>query len=167
MLTFLRDTDAPRTRFSRASRIDPSHTSSFWQAPCTHAPLSRSNARSGLWLSNTRRYPRLRERIRRFALYSRTRPGGDGGRSVYMNTAEPEAGRERTSGAASTQLPPRKLACPATASWRALQQRLPSPSPSSLSTSILVASTPSLSSSATSSSCSSVSSAIALGIIQY
>ena len=69
-------------RSSTPSRIDPSHTSAFWQAPCARTPSARSNVLSGPRLSNTPRYPRLRERIRRFALHSRTRRGGGRERKI-------------------------------------------------------------------------------------
>jgi hypothetical protein len=64
---------------SRPSHIDPSHTSAFWQAPCTCVPSARLNAHFGPLLSNPCRRPCLREQILCFMLHSQTQPGGDGG----------------------------------------------------------------------------------------
>jgi len=54
--------------------------------PCADTPSVRSNALSGAQLSNTCRYPCPQERIRRFALHSQTRPGGDRGRRIWTWT---------------------------------------------------------------------------------
>ena len=164
ILTLLRDIAAPRSTIFEAVSHRPlahlrvlasalrGHTlggleRALWASALEHSSLSSPAGAD----------PALRAALADAARWGRREANMD----MSMNTAEPEAGRARTSRAASTRSPPRKRARRETGSWRALQQRLPSPSPSSLSlsTSISVASTPSLSSSTTSSSCSSISSA--------
>ena len=163
ILTLLRDIAAPRsTIFEAVSHRPLAHLRVLASALRGHAlgGLERALWASALELSSLSSPagadPALRAALADAARWGRREANMD----MSMNTAEPEAGRERTSRAASTRSPPRKRARRETGSWRALQQRLPSPSPSSLSlsTSISVASTPSLSSSTTSSSCSSISS---------
>ena len=163
ILSLLRDIDVPRsTIFEAVSHRPLAHLRVLASALRGHALGGLERA---LWASAIERSslsspagadPALRAALADAARWGRREENID----MDMITAGPEAGRDRTSRAASTHSPPRKRARRETASWRALQQRLPSPSPSSLSlsTSISVASTPSLSSSATLSSCSSASS---------
>ena len=162
ILSLLRDIDVPRsTIFEDVSHRSLAHLRVLASTLHEHTLGGLERA---LWASAIERSslssPAGADPALRAALVDAARWGQrEENIDMDMNTIEPEAGRGRTSRAASTRSPPRKRARRETASWRALQQRLPSPSPSSLSlsTSISVASTPSLSSSATSSSCSSVS----------